>query len=103
MGMSVGYCEYCGHKECRCSDDFIGKHLEVLDKPMKKKKKVVKGEMRARTYVVLRAAVEDGVAYGYNRAFKHTDTPDEHDVKEAIVQAVLNECCEWFRFDEEDE
>lgn len=45
-------------------------------------------------------AVEQGVNYGYTRAFKHTDTPDEQAIKQAIYDAVINEICENFTFED---
>lgn len=64
-----------------------------------KAKRSVKGGMAVRSYDVLRRAVEDGVAYGYRRAHKYVDKPEEEAVKEAIESAVLGEICEWFDFD----
>jgi predicted Zn-dependent protease with MMP-like domain len=45
---------------------------------------------------------EDGAAYGWRRAHKHTDTPGEEAIVDQIVQGVLNEICEYFDFDDED-
>lgn len=56
---------------------------------------------RADDYLVMREAVERGAGYGWRRAFKHTDTPSEDIAVETIATAVMNEICEWFRFDEE--
>lgn len=49
-------------------------------------------------YRVLSDAVEVGVTFGWNRAYKHTDTPTPDLVKEKIHEAVMNECSEWFHF-----
>lgn len=78
---------------------------------MKKKKKksskkpsrslVTDTGMRAKTYAMLRTAVEDGITVGYNRAHKHTPTPDREDVKGQIELAVMSEICEYFTFDDE--
>jgi hypothetical protein len=57
--------------------------------------------MRVRAYEVLSRAVEEGVAYGWRRAHKHTDSPGEDAVQQEVVQAVLNELCEYFGFDDE--
>jgi hypothetical protein len=38
---------------------------------------------------------------GWNRAHKHDATPEDEAIRNAIEQAVLNEICEWFDFDEE--
>jgi predicted Zn-dependent protease with MMP-like domain len=51
---------------------------------------------KPKTWKVLQQAVETGVSYGYRRAFKHTETPTEDEIKQAIEQAVLNEISEWF-------
>lgn len=57
--------------------------------------------MKAREYDVLCRAVEDGVAYGWRRAHKHVEDPDEHTIQVEIQQAVVNTICEWFDFDNE--
>jgi hypothetical protein len=49
-----------------------------------------------KTYLLLDRCIEDGINYGYQRAFKHTDTPDETWIKTQIYQAVMNEISEWF-------
>lgn len=49
-------------------------------------------------YQLLERCVEEGVAYGYMRAHKHCDTPDEVHLKDCINQGVMNEICEWFDF-----
>jgi hypothetical protein len=51
-------------------------------------------------YGLLDRAVEEGVALGYNRAFKHTDQPEAHYVKECIQREVLNAICEILIFPE---
>ena len=53
----------------------------------------------AKAFPLMQRAVEEGVSYGYNRAFKHTDTPAEEDLKTAIEEAVINSICEWFDFE----
>jgi len=52
--------------------------------------------LKPKTYPILVQAVEEGVAYGYHRAYKHADGPTEAQVKDAVIEAVLNEICEWF-------
>ncbi len=75
----------------------------VSDKTsMTKKKQPVSGGMTVRAYPVLCRAVEEGVAYGWRRAHKHTDTPDEETIQDQIITAVLNEVCEWFEFSDAD-
>lgn len=56
--------------------------------------------LRPKTWEVLRMAVEEGVALGYNRAHKHQDNPDEHAIKAAIEETVLGCICEWFHIEE---
>lgn len=54
--------------------------------------------LRVRVYAVLSDAVERGARVGYHRAHKHTDTPGEGAICDAIVQAVMSEACEVFDF-----
>ena len=56
--------------------------------------------MKAKEYNLITQCVETGVMLGWNRAHKHTDTPDPDTIRNAIEQAVLNEICEWFDFEE---
>lgn len=56
--------------------------------------------MKPNEYLVLSECVEDGVALGYTRAHKHTDTPTEQQIKEAIEQAVMTEICQYFIFED---
>ena len=58
--------------------------------------------MKANMYKLIERCVEEGVQYGYNRAHKHTDTPTEDQIKLAVTDAVMNEICEWFDFDQGD-
>jgi hypothetical protein len=37
---------------------------------------------------------------GWNRAHKYDENPDPEAIRNAIEQAVLNEICEWFDFEE---
>lgn len=43
-----------------------------------------------KVYQVIQRAVEEGIAHGYRRAFKHTDSPSEDLVKESIEVEVMN-------------
>lgn len=65
-----------------------------------KKQKVKQRPLVVNTYKVLRMAVEQGVSYGWNRAHKYTDKPNEEDIKNAIEEAVMGDICEWFDFPE---
>lgn len=57
--------------------------------------------MKAKEYPLMARCVEDGIAYGYTRAHKHTETPNEQLIKQEIYNAVMNEICECFDFDNE--
>lgn len=56
--------------------------------------------MRAKEYRLLEMAVEDGVGYGWRRAHKHVEHPDEQAICFEIQGAVMNEICAWFDFEE---
>ena len=54
----------------------------------------VKASVRIDAYEVICRAVEEGIAYGWNRAHKHTQEPDEQVFKEAMYNAVTSELWE---------
>lgn len=56
--------------------------------------------MKAKEYNLIAQCVENGVMLGWNRAHKHSDTPEPHYIHSQIEQAVLNEICEWFHFED---
>lgn len=58
--------------------------------------------MKAKDFKLLVRCVEEGVAYGYSRAHKYTDTPTAQQIRDCIEDAVIDEICEWFDFDETD-
>ena len=57
--------------------------------------------MRVKEYPVLVDCIERGVAYGMNRAYKHSDTPAPAYINEQIADAVMLEICEYFDFTDE--
>lgn len=59
--------------------------------------------MKVNEYKLLDHAVGVGIEIGYARAHKHTDKPDEQAIKDSIHQAVMNELCDWFIFEKEEE
>jgi len=59
--------------------------------------------MKPNSYRVLDRAVEEGVEYGWNRAYKYTDTPGPDTIKEQIMIAVMNAICEYFTFDDDED
>jgi hypothetical protein len=56
--------------------------------------------MRVKEYTVLVDCVERAVVMGWNRAYKHSDTPTPNYVHEQIADAVLLEISEYFTFDD---
>ena len=59
--------------------------------------------MTPKIYHLLARCVEEGVALGLARAFKHSETPTTDQMVQAIYSAVMNEICEWFNFPVEGE
>jgi len=55
--------------------------------------------MRIKAYNILERAIEEGIAYGYRRAHKHTDNPTEEQIKQAMIDGVINEICEVIDFE----
>jgi len=56
--------------------------------------------MRVNEWMILSRAIEEGVSYGWQRAHKHTETPNPELIKETIERAVENSISEVFTFDE---
>ena len=50
---------------------------------------------------ILERAIDEGISYGYHRAHKYTDTPDEHLLSERINYGIWLEIDAIFSFDEE--
>jgi hypothetical protein len=48
-------------------------------------------------------AIKNGIDYGWNRAHKHTDTPNENLIKQEIENQIWNSIYEWFDMGERDE
>lgn len=59
--------------------------------------------MKPKEYLILERAVEEGIAHGWRRGFKHqpTDPPEgcADAVREALREEVLNAICEVFDFE----
>ena len=51
---------------------------------------------------MLGRAVEEGFAYGWNRAHKHTDKPNQEVIETEVLRAIMNSICEVFDFDEDE-
>ena len=75
----------------------------------KRKNIVVNARMlRIDAYGVVARAVEEGVAYGITRAWKHHDgdtmTEEQmRDRSQALIDAVMNDLCDVLRFSPDDE
>ena len=52
--------------------------------------------MKPKILPVLEMCIENGLSYGYRRAFKHNDDPTEDQITQAIKDAVMHEIYEWF-------
>jgi hypothetical protein len=55
--------------------------------------------VRFNAYEIISRAVEEGVAYGYRRAHKHTDKPTEAQMTTEIENAVMNSLSEVLVYD----
>ena len=55
--------------------------------------------MKPKILPVLEMCIENGLAYGYRRAFKHTDNPTEEQITNQIRESIMHELYEWFDFD----
>ena len=52
--------------------------------------------MIPKTYELLDRCVDEGISFGYARAFKHTDTPSEAAIHDSIHHEVMSQICGWF-------
>ena len=62
---------------------------------------IVVYHMKPKILPVLEMCIENGLAYGYRRAFKYTDTPTEEQVIATIRDSIMHEFYEWFDFEKE--
>jgi len=58
--------------------------------------------MLLNNYAIIERAVEEGIAYGYRRAYKHTETPAHETIKAEVQSAVMGALSEVLRFDPDD-
>jgi hypothetical protein len=49
--------------------------------------------------VVLDSIFEEGIGFGLNRAFKHTDTPSREDIAYAVYNELWNAWDKWMTED----
>ena len=57
--------------------------------------------MKAKSYVILQRAVEEGFKRGWYRAHKHVDTPTPESIEEEVLSAIMGDICDVFTFDDE--
>lgn len=56
--------------------------------------------MKANEYKLIRQAVEEGIAFGVRRAYKHVDTYPPNAIQmDTIAEEAINSICEWFVFE----
>lgn len=58
--------------------------------------------MKLKTYLIISRAIEEGVQYGVNRSFKHTDKPEVSHIIDTVHNSVMNSLCEIIEFDDEE-
>jgi len=58
--------------------------------------------MKAKSYVILQRAVDEGFRRGWHRAHKHTEDPSEEQIENEVVGAIMGEICDVFTFDDEE-
>jgi len=56
--------------------------------------------MRPKTRALLQHCVENGIIYGYARAHKHTDIPDQYLIQQSIEREIWGMIDEYFDFEE---
>jgi len=59
----------------------------------------VQTALRVNVYSIMERAIEEGIDYGWSRAYKYTDTPDEDAIKNSIRNEIMNSITEVFNFD----
>ena len=52
--------------------------------------------MKPKFRAVLEMAIEEGVRYGYNRAFKYNPEPNIDSITDTIVTEIFNSLDTWF-------
>ncbi len=52
--------------------------------------------MKPKFRAVLEMAIEEGVRFGYNRAFKHNSEPHIDSITDSIVTEIFNSLDTWF-------
>jgi len=58
--------------------------------------------MKVKIYQLIERIVEQGTEAGYDRAHKHTDTPNEETIKQCIEQYIMHGFDDAFLFGPEE-
>lgn len=67
---------------------------------MSKKIVNMKTNVKIDTYKIISRAIEEGIQYGYRRAHKYVENPDENHIVDQIYGAIMNELSEILIFDQ---
>ena len=60
----------------------------------------MKHTIKVHLYALISRAVDEGITYGLNRAYKHTDNPDRETIIESLDREIMTALCEVIEFDE---
>lgn len=52
--------------------------------------------MKPKFLPVLEMCIENGLQRGFNRAYKHNDSPTEEQIRNQCLEYVMEEIYEWF-------
>ena len=58
--------------------------------------------MKPKPRLVLELCIKQGIDYGWQRAYKYTDTPDENAIKQEIEEAIWQQVWDWFEMESDD-
>ena len=57
--------------------------------------------MKVKSRIVLENAIEQGISYGYSRAFKHNEKPNEQHIQQCMEDAIWLELDKMLSFDDD--
>jgi hypothetical protein len=58
--------------------------------------------MKPKPRLVLELCIKQGIDYGWQRAYKYTDTPNENAIKQEIEEAIWQQVWDWFEMESDD-
>lgn len=64
-----------------------------------KNKIKVKNDIKLNSYRIITDKIEEGINWGYRRAHKHCDNPNEDEIKEQMFNEITNALCDIIDFD----